>query len=93
MCCKAISSCQKHTRNIAPPSASSACGLSEQSSRRNETTPGVGASGSAAAMYSIDFFSKIFCDKSRNCKTLAYRASGRMYDETGWDAPLRHRLR
>ena len=57
------------------PSASRTCGFSEQSSIRNETMPGVGASGRAAAIYSTDFLSKAFCDKSRNCKDFACEAS------------------
>ena len=51
-------------------STSREAGLREQSSNRNETRPGVGASGRAAAMYSIDFLSREFWDRSKNWRLL-----------------------
>ena len=59
------------------PNASNACGLRAQSSRRNETKPWMGASGSAAAIYSMHFLSSVFCERSRNCRFLAYLGSDR----------------
>jgi hypothetical protein len=51
---------------------SRAAGRSEQSSSRNETSPGSGAVSKAATIYSMDFLSSIFCERSRNCSFFAY---------------------
>jgi hypothetical protein len=53
------------------PSTSRPAGRNEQSSIRRETRPGVGAVGNAAVMYSTDFLSREFCDKSRNLRLSA----------------------
>ena len=55
------------------PSASRLFALSEQSSSLRVRSPCSGHCASAAAIYSTDFLSRAFCDKSRNCKDLACR--------------------
>jgi hypothetical protein len=52
------------------PSASRAAGRREQSSSRRETSPRSGAVARAATIYSVDFLSSAFCDKSRNWRVL-----------------------
>lgn len=42
----------------------------EQSSSRRETSPGSGAVARAATIYSVDFLSSAFCERSRNCRVL-----------------------
>lgn len=54
------------------PRASRAAGRRKQSSTRNETNPGAGAMAKAAAIYSMDFLSKEFWDKSKNWRLFAY---------------------
>lgn len=57
---------------LSVPSASSACGFSAQSSRRKDTKPDSGAGAKAWAICSMDFLSRTFCDRSRNCSFFDY---------------------
>ena len=50
------------------PKVSKDAGLKEQSSNRKDTRPDADAGFRADPMYSTDFLSSIFCDKSRNCR-------------------------
>lgn len=58
--------CNVRTRRHLP-NASRAAGRSEQSSKRRETNPLSFAGLRAAPIYSTDFLSKKFCDRSKNC--------------------------
>ena len=51
---------------------SKAAGRNEQSSRRRDTNPGSGAVSRPATIYSIDFLSRIFCERSKNCRLFAW---------------------
>ena len=51
---------------------SKAAGRNEQSSRRKDTNPGSGAVSRLATIYSIDFLSRIFCERSKNCRLFAW---------------------